>query len=55
MVRLPTWIVAPAMLIASAVRHPNAKQTMTIKDGSVEIALDDKGSVTTTVTRSRRA
>ena len=43
----PTWVVAPVKLVLSALRHPNTAQTMTIRDGHVEVAPDDRGSAAT--------
>jgi hypothetical protein len=42
MVSLPAWVIAPIKLVASAVRHPNTAQTMTITDGHVEVAPDER-------------
>jgi hypothetical protein len=42
MASLPTWVVAPVKLVASAVRHPNTAQTMIIRDGHVEVIPDER-------------
>jgi hypothetical protein len=55
MVSLPTWVVAPVKLVASAVRHPNTAQTMIITDDHVQVVPDERGgsAATTTIPPSR--